>query len=91
MNFCHPRPGWTAVRGAFALAALAASVYRVIPLEILKLRRRRSRELVGAGIPAEEAVVDEGVARELETRSFPAVDPDTGEFEAIDPGSHNGP
>ena len=78
-------PGWTAVVIAFALAALAASVYLVIILEILKLRRRRSSELVDAGVPAEEAVVDEGVARELETGSFPAVDPETGEFEAIDP------
>ena len=77
--------GWTAVVIAFALAALAASVYLVIILEILKLRRRRSSELVDAGVPAEGAVVDEGVARELETGSFPAVDPETGEFEAIEP------
>ena len=77
--------GWTAVVIAFALAALAASVYLVIILEILKLRRRRSSELVDAGVPAEGAVVDEGVARELETGSFHAVDPETGEFEAIEP------
>ncbi len=76
---------WTAVMIACALAALAASVYLVITLEILKLRRRRSSELIDAGIPAEEQMVDEGVARELETGSFPVVDPDTGEFEAIDP------
>ena len=84
-------PVWTAVMIAFLLAALAASVYLVIILEILKLRRRRSSELVGAGIPAEEEVVDEGVAHELETGSFPAVDPDTGEFEAIDPESDRAP
>ena len=83
--------GWTAVVIAFALAALAASVYLVIILEILKLRRRRSSELVDAGVPAEGAVVDEGVARELETGSFPAVDPETGEFEAIDPSRSGGP
>jgi UDP-GlcNAc:undecaprenyl-phosphate GlcNAc-1-phosphate transferase len=76
---------WTAVMIACAIAALAASVYLVITLEILKLRRRRSSELAGAGVPAADAVVDEGVARELETGSFPAVDPGTGEFEAIDP------
>jgi UDP-GlcNAc:undecaprenyl-phosphate GlcNAc-1-phosphate transferase len=84
-------PGWTAVIIAFALAAIAASVYLVIILEILKLRRRRSSELAGAGVPAAEAVVDEGVARELETGSFPAVDPDTGEFEAIDPERSGSP
>ena len=80
-------PGWTAVMIAFAIAAVAASVYLVIILEILKLRRRRSSELAGAGVPAPEAVADQGVARELETGSFPAVDPDTGEFEAIEPPS----
>jgi hypothetical protein len=39
-----------------------------------------------AGKPApEEGAVDRGVVEELETGSFPVVDPETGEFEAIDP------
>ncbi len=77
---------WTAVMVACAIAALAASVYLVITLEILKLRTTRLRELFGpGGSPPEEAAVDEGVAMELETGNFPAVDPETGEFEAIDP------
>ena len=84
-------PFWTAVMIAFAASALAASVYLLVTLEILKLRRRRARELAGAGIPAEEELVDEGVARELETGSFPAVDPETGEFEAIDPEDDRSP
>ena len=58
----------------------------MITLEILKLRRKRFRELAGArGAPVDEAEVDEGVARELETGSFAAVDPETGEWAEIDP------
>ena len=69
------------------MAALAASVYLVVALEILKLRRFRFRQLVGQRGPAaaQPEEVDAGVARELETGSFAAVDPETGEFEAIDP------
>jgi len=78
---------WLTVVLTFVLGALAASIYVVYVLEILKLRRFRLRQVRGeqraAGgpepVPAE---VDEGVARELETGSFPAVDPETGEFEA---------
>jgi UDP-GlcNAc:undecaprenyl-phosphate GlcNAc-1-phosphate transferase len=70
-------PLWTVVMGVCLLAAVAASFYLVVTLEILKLRRERFRELVGSrGSPPDEAEVDEGVARELETGSFPAVDPD---------------
>jgi hypothetical protein len=75
---------------ACAILALAASVYLVITLEILKLRTRRLRELFGARASApEESAIDEAVAMELETGSFPAVDPDTGEFEAVE--SERGP
>jgi hypothetical protein len=78
------------------LIAIGASIYLVIVLEILKLRRERFRQLVarwGTAPPPEE--VDESVALELETGSFQAInpetgerdmlDPETGEFEAIDP------
>ena len=72
------------------LAALAASVYLVYVLEILKLRRVRGRQLLGirleAGRPEPDAAtIDRGVADELETGTFPAVDPETGEFEALGP------
>ncbi len=83
-------PLWTAVMAVFGLLALAASVYLVTVLEILTLRQMRLRQLIGvrrragrAGPAAQE--VDEAVARELETGSFPTVDPETGEFEAVDP------
>ena len=77
---------WTAAIAICGLLALAASVYLVEVLEILKLRRVRLRQLVGlrsdVGRPAPQAEeVDRAVARELETGSFPAIDPETGEFE----------
>jgi UDP-GlcNAc:undecaprenyl-phosphate/decaprenyl-phosphate GlcNAc-1-phosphate transferase len=72
----------------FGALALAASVYLVEVLEILKLRQTRLRQLVTlrrqVGAPEPEAQeVERAVEEELETGTFPAVDPETGEFEAI--------
>jgi 2-iminobutanoate/2-iminopropanoate deaminase len=70
---------------AFALAAVAASVYLVVVLEILKLRSERAREILrvaGPSLPA--GAVDAGVARELETGTFSVIDPATGEFVSED-------
>ena len=83
-------PAWTAVMIGCGLVAVAASVYLVVVLEILKLRSFRLRQIVGlsrrAGeAPPAPAAVDEGVARELETGEFAAVDPDTGELQTLDP------
>jgi UDP-GlcNAc:undecaprenyl-phosphate GlcNAc-1-phosphate transferase len=88
----HFDAAWTAVVILCGVFAIAASVYVIDVLEILKLRRMRLRQLVGvrreAGrpVPGEEQV-DLGVAQELETGSFPAVDPETGEFESLGPRS----
>ena len=59
----------------FLLLALAASVYVIFVLEILKLRRFRHR-----GDPAEpvDPDVDEAVARELETGEYEAGPPPKG-------------
>jgi UDP-GlcNAc:undecaprenyl-phosphate GlcNAc-1-phosphate transferase len=81
-------PVWTAVIALFGILALAASVYLVEVLEILKLRQTRLRQLVTlrrqAGAPEPEPEeVERAVEEELETGTFPAVDPETGEFEAI--------
>jgi UDP-GlcNAc:undecaprenyl-phosphate/decaprenyl-phosphate GlcNAc-1-phosphate transferase len=85
----HFDPFWTAFMAACLVAALAASIYVINVLEILKLRNVRLRQLVGLRAPGEpppdEAVVEAGVERELETGTFTAVDPDTGEIRAIDP------
>jgi UDP-GlcNAc:undecaprenyl-phosphate GlcNAc-1-phosphate transferase len=80
---------WTTFMAACLLGAIAASIYVVNVLEILKLRNVRLRQLVGLRAPGEpppaEAEVEAGVQRELETGTFTAVDPDTGEIKAIDP------
>jgi UDP-GlcNAc:undecaprenyl-phosphate GlcNAc-1-phosphate transferase len=88
-NHGHFNTGWTAVMAVCGLLALGASVYLVSVLEILKLRQVRLRQLVslrrqvGRPVPAPQEV-DEAVAEELETGTFPAVDPETGEFGAIE-------
>lgn len=70
---------WSLVLGCFGVVALAASVYLVLVLEILKLRRfrwlqlRRAHAVRGEGHPA-EAEVDADVARGLETGEFEAVE-----------------
>jgi UDP-GlcNAc:undecaprenyl-phosphate GlcNAc-1-phosphate transferase len=86
-NHGHFNAGWTVVIVVCSLTAIAASVYLVILLEILKLRRFRLRQLIGLRGPAAPSPeeVDAGVARELETGSFAALNPETGEFEVIDP------
>jgi UDP-GlcNAc:undecaprenyl-phosphate GlcNAc-1-phosphate transferase len=81
--------GWTVVIGAFGVIALAASLYLVLVLEILKFRRFREREIrrqVETGeIPALTAEqIEHEIEREVETGEFEAVHPpETGEFEAV--------
>jgi UDP-GlcNAc:undecaprenyl-phosphate/decaprenyl-phosphate GlcNAc-1-phosphate transferase len=88
-NHGHFNALWTAVMAACLLAAIAASVYLVEVLEILKLRQTRLRQLVSlrraAGAPEPELQeVNTAVEQELETGSFPTVDPETGEFQAVE-------
>jgi UDP-GlcNAc:undecaprenyl-phosphate GlcNAc-1-phosphate transferase len=85
----HFDPLWTAVIAVFGLLTLAASIYLVEVLEILKLRQTRLRQLVTlrrqVGQPEPELQeVNSAVEQELETGSFPAVDPETGEFQAVE-------
>jgi len=62
--------GWAVVMGLLGLGALAASVYLVYVLEILKLRRWR----VAAAEPGtDEHTIDEAVEHDLETGEFPAL------------------
>ena len=80
-NHGHLHLGWTLALVAFAIPALVASVYLVLVLEILKLKRfrqfqlRRARMLEGEPPPG-EAEVDAGVAHELETGEFEIADLD---------------
>jgi UDP-GlcNAc:undecaprenyl-phosphate/decaprenyl-phosphate GlcNAc-1-phosphate transferase len=70
--------GWALVIAAFGLIALAASLYLVLVLEILKFRRFREREIqrqVETGeMPALTAEqIEREVDREVETGEFEAV------------------
>ena len=70
--------GWALVIAAFGLVAVAASVYLVVVLEILKFRRFREREIqrqVETGeMPALSAdEIEREVEREVETGEFEAV------------------
>jgi UDP-GlcNAc:undecaprenyl-phosphate/decaprenyl-phosphate GlcNAc-1-phosphate transferase len=67
--------GWSLVLAAFFVAALAASVYLVLVLEILKLRRLRAWQLRHADPDTTEYEIDAEVERELETGEFRALDP----------------
>ena len=67
--------GWTIVVIGFGVIAIAASVYLVYVLEILKFRRFRERQLAKQeGITQEE--IDEEIGREIETGEFPRVELD---------------
>ncbi|MEA2352084.1 MAG: UDP-GlcNAc:undecaprenyl-phosphate/decaprenyl-phosphate GlcNAc-phosphate transferase [Thermoleophilaceae bacterium] len=69
---------WVLVLAAFGIGALAASVYLVLVLEILKLKRfrqfqaRRASTLAGEPEPS-EVDIDTRVAHELETGEFEIV------------------
>jgi UDP-GlcNAc:undecaprenyl-phosphate GlcNAc-1-phosphate transferase len=72
--------GWSLVIGGFFLAAAVASVYLVLVLEILKLKRfrqfqiRREHALRGEPPPA-AGEVEASVAHELETGEFEILGP----------------
>jgi UDP-GlcNAc:undecaprenyl-phosphate GlcNAc-1-phosphate transferase len=71
-------PGWTVVIVAFGVMALAASVYLVLVLEILKFKRFREREYKRRVETGEIAAIsrnemDREIEREVETGEFQAV------------------
>jgi UDP-GlcNAc:undecaprenyl-phosphate GlcNAc-1-phosphate transferase len=78
-------PIWTVVIAVCLVVALAASVYLIVVLEILKLRRVRWRQMVRVGASGTPDEVDRQVADELETGEFRAVDPESGEYRTLDP------
>jgi UDP-GlcNAc:undecaprenyl-phosphate GlcNAc-1-phosphate transferase len=66
--------GWSLAMAGLALAVLAASVYLVVVLEILKLKRLRAWQMRRADPTTTEHEIVERVERELETGEFAAVD-----------------
>jgi UDP-GlcNAc:undecaprenyl-phosphate GlcNAc-1-phosphate transferase len=65
--------GWALVMVAIVLVALAASIYLVYVLEILKFKSRRTREIRTAEPDTSEHEIDERVQREVETGEFERV------------------
>jgi UDP-GlcNAc:undecaprenyl-phosphate/decaprenyl-phosphate GlcNAc-1-phosphate transferase len=71
-------PGWSLLLAAFGATAVAASVYLVVVLEILKFRRFRERQLRQEGETGERpALTDAEIEREIEREV------ETGEFQAV--------
>ena len=66
----HLNAGWAALMGALLALGVAASVYLVYVLEILKLRRFRAWQLRRENPDTTEHEIDEQVERELETGEF---------------------
>jgi len=69
----HLHTGWTLVMVALGLIVVAASVYLVYVLEILKFRRLDAIRLRRLRPDASPAEIDSGVARDLETGEIDAV------------------
>lgn len=65
--------GWALVMGGILLLALAASVYLIYVLEILKFRTRRAGELRRSEPDTTEHEIDERVSRDVETGDFERV------------------
>ena len=70
----HFDVGWSLVMAACFAITLAASVYLVLVLEILKLRRLRAWQLRHADPDTTEHEIDAEVQRELETGEFRALE-----------------
>jgi UDP-GlcNAc:undecaprenyl-phosphate GlcNAc-1-phosphate transferase len=77
----HLQMGWAILMAGLFLLVLAASVYLVYVLEILKFKRLDTVRLRRMG--ATEAEIDEDVQRRLETGEFEQVRRETEEFDAI--------
>jgi UDP-GlcNAc:undecaprenyl-phosphate GlcNAc-1-phosphate transferase len=69
----HYYLGWSLVMAAIVLIALAASVYLVYVLEILKFKGLRARELRTLDPDTSEHEIDELVSRDIETGEFERV------------------
>ncbi|CAB4874636.1 unannotated protein [freshwater metagenome] len=68
--------GWALVLAAIALIVLAASIYLVYTLEILKVRRIAERQLRGRDPAATSEAIEADLAHRLETGQFDAITPE---------------
>ena len=73
-NHGHLHAGWAVLMGALGLLALAASLYLVYVLEILKFRRLRAFQLRRDDPATSEHQISEEVKREFETGEFEPVE-----------------
>jgi UDP-GlcNAc:undecaprenyl-phosphate/decaprenyl-phosphate GlcNAc-1-phosphate transferase len=69
----HYRLGWSVLMGAILLIALAASIYLVYVLEILKFKRHRAREMRTLDPDTSEYEIEARVSRDIETGEFERV------------------
>ncbi len=69
----HLNAGWAALMAALLLIGVAASVYLIYVLEILKLRRLRAWQLRRTDPDTSEHEIDAEVERELETGEFSSL------------------
>jgi len=72
-NHGHFNLGWTLLIAALCLFVLGASIYLVMVLEILKLKRLRAWQMRRADPETTEAEIEIRVGRELETGEFETV------------------
>jgi UDP-GlcNAc:undecaprenyl-phosphate/decaprenyl-phosphate GlcNAc-1-phosphate transferase len=75
--------GWAIFLGVLFLLVLAASVYLVYVLEILKFKRLDAIRLRRMRPEASDAEIDADVEQRLETGEFDAVRRETEEFPAV--------
>ena len=75
--------GWAALIGVLFLVVLAASVYLVYVLEILKFRRLDAIRLRRVHPETTEAEIDADVEQHLETGEFDSVRRETEDFPAV--------
>jgi UDP-GlcNAc:undecaprenyl-phosphate/decaprenyl-phosphate GlcNAc-1-phosphate transferase len=69
----HYHLGWVLVMVAIGLIAVAASIYLIYVLEILKFKNRRTREIRTSEPGTTEHEIDERIQREVETGEFERV------------------
>jgi UDP-GlcNAc:undecaprenyl-phosphate GlcNAc-1-phosphate transferase len=79
----HLNAGWAALMGVLFVVVVAASVYLVYVLEILKFRRLDAIRMRRVDPDATDAEIDADVEQHLETGEFDSVRRETEDFPAV--------